>query len=163
MKMSNVFAATLALLIVSNGVQANEMVMAAPKMQNNGALPEFGIKNELNEHVIVTLIMKDNRSYYEGMMPNDVLPIKQNDFYNLKEVHVKSSSGKGKAHKFTTCHSNEMRNPMMLIWLDGNTLYNFLVLTDRQSGHTHLMCTDRTKIEAPYQIIPLHSNTACKI
>ncbi|MFI5333002.1 MAG: hypothetical protein ACHQVS_02785 [Candidatus Babeliales bacterium] len=151
MKMFNVYAAALALLVVSNGVKAGDHMMG----MQNGALPSFGLKNDTKQNLFVYIMTNDDRQALGmSLAPNDVLPFTQEQWNNIKDVRVRLSVDKrAKGHLITHCSTGDAENPMALSDLRGNTRWNYLSLTKpTKGGHYTLQAIDRANIAAPYQV-----------
>lgn len=156
MKMFNVYAAALALLVVSNGVQA--MAAGMPSSMHADALPTFGLKNDTKQNLFVTIISKDDRpEVSEPMAPNDILPLTLEQWNNLKEVRVRLSGHKyikAKPFSIFDCVTGEAENTMSLLDLRGGTRWNYLSLTkpNVKGAQYGLTAVDRAQVAAPYQV-----------
>lgn len=157
MKMFNVYAIAFALLMVSNGVKADDMGIMG--MQHSGALPSFGLKNDTKQNLFVYVFTNDERQAVGiSMSPNDVLPLTIEQWNNIKEVKVRLSGfkhRKEKGHMITDCETGEAENSMALSDLRGNTRWNYLCLSKPTKGGAKgyvLHAIDRAQITAPYQI-----------
>lgn len=154
MKMLNVYAAALALLVVSNGVQAGDMGMHA-----SASLPTFGLKNDTKQNLFVYIVTNDDRQAAGTFMsPNDILPLTIEQWNNIKEVKVRLSGfkhRKEKGHTITDCETGDSENSMALSDLRGNTKYNYLSLNKPTKGGQKgymLNAMDRGQIAAPFQV-----------
>lgn len=154
MKMLNVYAAALALLVVSNGVKAGDMGMMG---MHNGTLPTFGLKNDTKQNLFVSIITNDDRQTAGVQMsPNDVLPLSIEQWNNIKEVKVRLSGFKHRKEKgftITDCETGEAENAMSLSDLRGNTRWNYLTLSRPTKGMKYqLNAVGREQVAAPFQV-----------
>lgn len=152
MKMLNVYAATLALLVVGSGVNAGDMGMG----MHNSTLPEFGIQNTNPEHTCVIIESHNGKKSNEAcLFQYNVLPSSREQFNDIKHVFIEVSSDKGKKmHKLTYFIAEGATNKIPLRHLMNNTKYTYLLITKDAQGHIVLKAVHRSEVKN-YDVVPM--------